>query len=197
MPWSTPSPEDGGAEIVKKRPGLSARDITFLGLAAGLVFALQVAMASLPNIEPVSLLFVLYTLHFRKKTLLAIYAFALLEGVWYGFHLWWIMYLYVWTILWAVVTLLSRKGRRHGALFWAVVSGLYGLSFGFFCSFPYVVLGGIKMAWSWWLAGLAFDALHGVGNFVLMLFLFHPLDRIMTILKLGEPSPNRRHPTAP
>lgn len=157
-----------------------------MALATALAFSLQIAMASLPNIEPVSLLVLLFTLHFRKKTLLMIYAFALLEGIWYGFHLWWVMYLYVWTILWGVVMALSAGGRRHGALFWAVVSGLFGLSFGFFCSFPYVALGGIQMAWSWWMAGLVFDVAHGVGNFVLALVLFYPLDRVMTALRLGE-----------
>lgn len=157
-----------------------------MGLATALIFALQIALAGLPNIETVSLLVLLYTLHFRKKTLLILYAFALLEGVWYGFHLWWVMYLYVWTILWGMVMLLSRKGRRHNALFWAVVSGLFGLSFGFLCSFPYVATGGLKMAYHWWLAGLAFDLLHGASNFGLALVLFYPLDRAMTILRLGE-----------
>ncbi|MCD7733809.1 MAG: hypothetical protein LUG47_08780 [Clostridiales bacterium] len=171
------------------RPGLIARDVTTLGMATALVFALQIAMSGLANVEPVTLLILLYTLHFRKKALFVIYAFALLEGIWYGFHIWWVMYLYVWTVLWLVVTLLSRRGRRHGALFWAVVAGLYGLAFGFLCSFPYVALGGVKMAWSWWLAGLPFDAVHGGANFVLTLVLFTPLDRVMTMLRLGEAHP--------
>lgn len=167
------------------RGNFSARDITIQALCAALMFALQAAMAGLPNIEPVSLLVLVFTICFRKKTLLAIYAFALLEGIWYGFHIWWIMYLYVWTILWAVVIFFSRKGKRRGAFFWAVVSGLFGLSYGFFCSFPYVALGGLGMAYSWWLAGIPFDVTHGAGNFVLALVLFHPLDRVMGVLKLS------------
>ncbi len=43
--------------------------------------------------ECVTLLFILYTLYFRKRTLYIIYAFALLEGMVYGFGLWWFMYL--------------------------------------------------------------------------------------------------------
>ena len=127
----------------KRRPWLLARDVTYLAAAAAIVFVLQIVIAPVPNIEPVSLLMLLYTLHFRKKTLFVIYAFALLEGIWYGFHIWWIMNLYVWTILWAVVMLCSRKGKRRNALFWSVVSGLFGLAFGFLCSFPCVALGGI------------------------------------------------------
>ena len=89
-------------------------------------------------------------------------------------------------LLWAVVMLCSRQGKTHNALFWAVVSGLFGLAFGFLCSFPYVALGGIQMAYSWWLAGLPWDIPHGIGNFLVMLVLFYPLDRIMTALRLSR-----------
>ena len=184
------------AEAGRARPGLTARDVTALSLAIALVFVLQIAMAPLPNLEPVTLLFVLYTLHFGRKTLLIVYAFALLEGVYYGFHLWWVMYLYVWTILYLIVRLLSRE-KRHGALFWAVTVGLYGLAFGFLCCFPYVALGGIEMALSWWIAGIPFDIPHGIGNFVIMLVLFHPLDRVMTLLRLGEPGSRPVPPARP
>ncbi|WP_295752016.1 hypothetical protein [uncultured Oscillibacter sp.] len=41
---------------------MPARQIVTARLLAGLLFALQVAMAGLPNIEPVTLLIILYTL---------------------------------------------------------------------------------------------------------------------------------------
>ena len=86
---------------------LGARGIAVLAVCAALVFALQVALAGIPNGECVTLLFLLYTLYFRRRTLYIIYTFALLEGVTYGFGIWWFMYLYVWIILWAVVMLLG------------------------------------------------------------------------------------------
>lgn len=95
-----------------ERAGRGAKTIAVLAVCTALVFALQVALAAIPNGECVTLLFILYTLYFRKRTLYIIYAFALLEGMVYGFGLWWFMYLYVWTILWAVVTLLGRRPRR-------------------------------------------------------------------------------------
>ncbi|MDQ9757401.1 hypothetical protein RFZ45_00270, partial [Acinetobacter baumannii] len=67
------------------------------------LFVAQIALAVLPNIEIVSLLVIVYTLVFERKTIPIIYAFALLEGLVYGFGIWWIMYLYVWTILYAIV----------------------------------------------------------------------------------------------
>ena len=56
-----------------------------------------------------------------------IYTFILLEGILYGFGLWWFQYLYLWSILAATVLLLRRFNHF---LFWSVISGFFGLAFG-------------------------------------------------------------------
>ena len=73
-----------------------------------MLFGLQVALRLLPNIEVVSLLIVLFALHFRHRTLFMIYIFVLLEGLVYGFGIWWVSYLYVWTILYLAAILLKN-----------------------------------------------------------------------------------------
>ena len=78
-------------------------------MLTALLLVSQVALAFLPNIEVVSLLIIIYTLFFKRKTLYIIYLFALLEGLLYGFGTWWIMYLYVWTILWGIAMLLQNQ----------------------------------------------------------------------------------------
>lgn len=39
----------------------------------------------------------------------------------------------------------------------------------------YLVAKTPAFALSWWLSGLSYDAMHGVGNFALMLLLYRPL----------------------
>ena len=78
-------------------------EIVVMGFLTAVVFAAQVVMGFLPNIELVTLLFILYTLVLGKKVFLIIYVFVFLEGFFYGFGLWWINYLYVWTIQ-AIIT---------------------------------------------------------------------------------------------
>ena len=78
---------------------LKVRELVILGLMTAILFIAQVALSFLPNIELVSLLIIVYTLVFGPKVLYVIYAFAVLEGLLYGFSTWWITYLYVWTIL--------------------------------------------------------------------------------------------------
>lgn len=155
-----------------------ARQIAVLSVCTAILTTAQVVMAALPNIEPVSLLIVLYTLAFRKKALFPIYAFVFLEGLLYGFQLWWVMYLYIWLILWGIAMLLGR--RRRSPVQWALVTGIFGLLFGFFGSFVYIPVSGMRAAVVWWVAGIPMDMLHGAGNFVLTFVLFRPLSKVLS-----------------
>ena len=56
-----------------------------MAMLTAILFLGQVCMAFLPNIEVVTLLVILYTQVYKKKVFFIIYAFALLEGVFYGF----------------------------------------------------------------------------------------------------------------
>ena len=114
------------------------RELVVMGVLTAIVFVAQVALGFLPNIEVVTLLFILYTLVFGKKVFFMIYAFALLEGVFYGFGMWWINYMYVWSLQ-ALVTLLFRK--QTSVWFWSILSGFYGITFGALCAIPYFLLG--------------------------------------------------------
>ncbi len=151
---------------------LTVKELVLIALLSTLLLVLQIGLAFLPNIEVVSLLIILYTLFFKKKTLYIIYIFALLEGLVYGFGIWWIMYLYVWTILWGITMLLKEE---KSPVIWAFVSGFFGLFFGVLCSVPYFITGGVSLGLSWIASGLLMDVIHGVGNFLVALLLFQPL----------------------
>lgn len=147
-----------------------------MGLLAAILLIGQVGMAFLPNIEPVSTLIILYTLTYKKHTFYIIYVFVLLEGLLYGFGVWWISYLYIWSIL-ALAVLAFQK--MDSAIFWAVISGAFGLSFGALTAIPYLISGGLGAAFTYWTSGILYDILHCGGNFVLMLILYKPLRRVL------------------
>ena len=150
------------------------------GLMGALLVVSKQAMSGLPNIEPVTLLVILFALELPRETPGAVTVFILLQGVLYGFGLWWAMYLYVWYLL-ALLAWLLR--RMDNALGWAVFSGIYGLCFGGLCAAVYLVAKTPAFALSWWLSGLSYDAMHGVGNFVIMLLLYRPLRRALQTAK--------------
>jgi energy-coupling factor transport system substrate-specific component len=155
------------------------KDIALIGIMSAILVTVQVALGFLPNLELVSLLIIMYTLVFGKKTLYIIYVFVALEGIIYGIGLWWINYLYIWTILFVIVMLLRKQ---HSPYFWAIISGFYGLSFGALCAIPNLFLSGIGSAISYWITGIPFDIIHAVGNFVVVLLLFHPLYQVLDII---------------
>ena len=62
-----------------------AHTVTILALCTALLYSQQIALASIPNGECVTILLIVFTLYFRRRTLYIIYLFALLEGITYGF----------------------------------------------------------------------------------------------------------------
>jgi energy-coupling factor transport system substrate-specific component len=58
------------------RPKLPLREIVLFGVLGALTFALQVVMAPLPNIEPVSLMVMLFAVVFGWKGLYPTYVFV-------------------------------------------------------------------------------------------------------------------------
>lgn len=141
-------------------------------MLGGLTFAAKVAMAGLPNIEPVSLMVMLFAVTFGKKALYPIYVYVLLEFVLYGLNLWSVNYLYIWLVLAGAAWLLRSMTSRLG---WALLSGVFGLLFGALCAPVYLFTGGPAFALSWWINGIPFDLLHCAGNFALAFVLFPPL----------------------
>ena len=155
---------------------LTLRQITLFGMLGALTFGAKVAMAGLPNIEPVSLFVMLFAVTFGWKALYPIYLYVMLEILCYGLGLWNVNYLYAWAIL-AVASIAMRKLRNP--IWWALLSGLFGLSFGLLCSPVYAVVGGWEYAFAWWMSGLPYDYPHAAGNFVFALVLFVPLRMLL------------------
>lgn len=156
-----------------------ARRAALSGLLGGLLFAAKMAMAPLPNIEPVSLLVMLYAVCFGWRGLYAVYVYVLLEYAAWGLQLWSVCYLYVWLVLFCLARLLRKMESPFG---WAALSGFFGLGFGALCALTYWAAGGWGLALSWWLAGIPWDVLHGAANFAIALALFRPLRRLLSRL---------------
>lgn len=160
---------------MKKENSLTAKDITLIGMMIATLEAAKYALSFLPNVELVSFLIIVYTLFFGKRIFFALPVFALLEGFLYGFGVWWVMYLYVWPLL-AILVLLFRK--QQSPYFWCLLSGIFGLFFGALCAIPYLFVSGIYGAVAWWIAGIPFDLIHAVSNFLLCLVLFTPMRKL-------------------
>ena len=151
---------------------MKVKELVIFSFLVAILFVGQVALAPIPNVEIVSLLVVVYTKVFRKKVFFIIYGFVLLEGLMYGFGIWWMMYLYIWSVL-AIVVLCFRK--QNSAVWWAIITGIFGLVFGALCSIPYFFISGVHGAMAYWISGIPFDLIHGVSNSIVVFVLYKPL----------------------
>lgn len=145
-------------------------------MLGALTFSAKYVMSGLPNIEPVSLMVMLFGVTFGKKAVYPIGIYVLMEILFYGLGTWNIMYLYIWLILGVAACFLREMRHPVG---WAVLSGVYGLLFGAFCAPVDIAIGGWGYALSKWVSGIPFDIAHCVGNFVIALLLFVPLRKLM------------------
>lgn len=161
----------------RRAPLSGARRVVVCGLLAGLLTASKAVMSPLPNIEPVSLLLMVYAAVLGREALYTAVTFVLLEGLIYGFGLWWFGYLYIWSIL-ALIVLLTGKPQTS-VMTTSAILGLYGLSFGFLYSIPYFFAGGWAAGFSYWVSGIPFDLLHCAGNIAVSLVCYRPVRSLL------------------
>ena len=165
---------------MEKEQKLSVKDIAQIGMMIAIIEVCKVAMAGIPNVELTSFWIIVFTLYFGKKIIYVIPSFILIEGLMYGFGLWWVQYLIAWPVLGIMA---SRFRNTDSAFGWAIISGIFGLFFGVLCAVPYLFMGGLKTAIAWWIAGIPWDIVHGVANFVIMIVLYKPMVNVMKKIK--------------
>lgn len=165
----------------QNKPGhkarLTALQVTELAMMLAMIEAVKRALDFIPNVELVTFLFLIFTILRGKRVILVSFAFTAMETLVFGTGLWVIMYLYVWPLEILLVLALHRRFPRDEDGYWwyCILAALFGLFFGAFCTIPYWIIGGPKVAIAWWIAGIPTDIVHGVSNFLLCLVLFRPV----------------------
>ena len=161
----------------KRKVKLTVLDIVLCGVLGALTFAAKYVMSPLPNIEPVSLMIMLFAVVLGWKGLYPTYIYVAIEVLFYGINLWNIYYLYIWVVLFLGAMAMRKV---HNPFAWALLSGGFGLLFGGLCAIVNLFIGGPGYALAWWMSGWSFDLMHGAGNFVIALLLFVPLRKLLT-----------------
>ena len=160
-------------------------ELAIFPMLGAIMFCSKLIMEFLPNIHIVGMLVMLYTVVFRVKALIPIYIYVFLTGLYAGFDIWWIPYLYIWTVLWAVTLLLPKDMPRAAAIaVYSVVCTLHGLLYGVLYAPVQALAFGFDFdqALAWIAAGLPFDIIHAVGNAIFGCFVF-PLSKILSRLE--------------
>ena len=164
---------------------LNVREMVLFAILGAMTFSAKYVMSFLPNIEPVSLMVMLFAVVFGWKWVYPVYLYVVMEILFYGISLWNINYLYIWAVL-AVVSMFLKDMKSP--LAWALLSGVFGLLFGVLCGIVDVFIGGFSYAVTKWVSGIPFDIAHCAGNFVIALLLFKPLRELLAeeYAKMGK-----------
>ena len=164
-----------------KKVKLSIFEISLFGMFGAFMYASKVLMEVLPNIHLIGMLTMILTIAFRKKALIPVYIFVVLCGLFGGFNLWWIPYLYIWTVLWGVTMLIPQKiSKRVACVVYPVVCGLHGLLFGVLYAPAQALMFNLsfKQTVAWIATGLPYDIIHCVGNLCAGILVF-PLSQLI------------------
>lgn len=151
----------------RKKSALTVREMTVFAMLGALMYCSKLVLEWAPNIHLLAMFIIAFTVVWRVKALIPIYIFVLLTGIFGGISVWWMPYLYIWTVLWAVTMLLPRRMPPKVAVpVYMVLGALHGLLFGVLCAPSQALFWGLdfKGTVAWIAAGLYFDLLHGIGN---------------------------------
>ena len=176
----------------KHRQGIDVFEMCVFSMLGAIMLLSKLLMEALPNVHLLGVLTMTYTIAFRKRALIPIYLYVMLNGLISGFSLWWFPYLYIWALLWGATMLLPRNmPRKLKIVIYPLVCGLHGILYGVLYSPAQALIFGLdfKGAMAWIAAGFTFDVIHGIGNLVLG-FLILPLSDLL--IKLSTKHKSRR-----
>ncbi len=152
---------------------LRAKDIAIIGLLSASITTGKLALSFIPNVEVVSLLFIVYTIIFGiKHSIIISIIFTTTEIFIYGFSTWLLVYYFIWPMLIIITHLVKETIKSEYG--YAAVAGLFGLFFGVFFAIVESFFYGYAYGLAYWIRGIPFDIVHGVSNFIIVLVLFNP-----------------------
>ena len=167
---------------------LKTRELAIFAMLGAVMYVSKIMMEWIPNVHLLGALIMAYTLVYRRKALYPIYVFVFLCGALGGFNAWWVPYLYVWTVLWAVTMLLPRNmSKRVSSIIYMVVCALHGFCFGILYAPAQAVMFGLSFeaTLAWIASGFPFDVMHGVGNFFCGMLIV-PIASLLKVLERGS-----------
>ena len=164
---------------------LSVKELAVFGMLGTLMCISKYVMEFLPNMHLLAVFTVAFTVVFRKKALYPIYIFVFIIGLFSGFSVWWLPYLYIWAVLWGAVMLIPKNLNPKIAPFvYIAVCSLHGFLYGTIYAPAQAVLFGLdfKGTVAWIIAGLPFDMVHGFSNLCLGVLIV-PIIKVLNKLK--------------
>ena len=170
--------------MMRSASGHKARNTVIFGMLGSLMFMSKIVMEFLPNVHLLGMLTMAYTLALGINALFPIYVYVMLNGIYSGFSLWWFPYTYIWTILFLITLVLPKRiPKKIKLILYPTVCAIHGFAFGALYAPAQALIFGFNFEQmiAWIIAGIPFDIVHGVSNFVIGLLVL-PTSELLTKL---------------
>lgn len=161
---------------------MSVKDIVLIAILSATLTAGKLALSFVPNVEIVTLLFIVYASVFGlKKSLIISLIFSTTEILIYGFSTWLLGYYLIWPILVILTSILNKFIKSEYG--YAILGALFGYLFGFFFAIVESIFYGVTYGFTYWINGLPFDLIHGTSNFIIIIILYKQMMNLLIKLK--------------
>lgn len=152
------------------------REVAEFAMLGALMFAGKKIMEFLPNVHPITMLTAVYTVVYRRRAIYPLAVYLLLETAFSGF-LWIVPYYYIFPLCYLSVLCVPRgiaKAKRQ--VFYTLICTFFGIAFGTLYAPWQAIMYGLNLerTLAWICAGLPYDTVHAVANFILS-FLIIPI----------------------
>lgn len=163
---------------------MKIRDIVLIGILSASITAGKLALSFIPNVEIVTLLFIVYATVFGvKRSLFISMIFSTTEILIYGFSTWLLGYYIIWPMIILFVGIVKESLKSEYT--YATIGAAFGYTFGAFFAVIESLFYGMAYGWTYWIGGLPFDLMHGTSNFIIILVLYKPMVKLLTKLKIS------------
>ena len=157
----------------------AVKQLVLIAFLAATMVAAKLSIYYLPNIEFVTLLFIVYACSLPKFISFATaIAFVSIEMVLWGVGEWVIGYYIAWPLL-VLFVYLFKPLLKESADRWAIFAGLYGLLFGIIFAIIHALFYGPSFGLAYWIKGLTFDLIHCFSNYIIVLLIYTPLNNTL------------------
>jgi len=155
--------------------------LLLFAMYGALMYVSKYIMEGLPNIHPLTMFIVTFTVVYGIRALIPIYVYVFINGLYSGFNMWWIPYLYLWAVQCLITLLIPRRiPDKIAAVVYPLLCAILGLSFGVMYAPAQAIIFRftLKQTIAWISSGLAFDVIHMGGNFAMGLLVL-PLSKLI------------------
>lgn len=152
--------------LQKKSNHFTTQELAFLSLLTAACVVGRLAFQFIPNVQPMTALLIMITLHFGFSRGLIVSILSLLVTNFYlGMGVWTVSQILGFSLLLLIASLLGRFQIFHKYIWLQAIYSLFaGYLYGFILAVIDTQVYGMTNFWAYYFAGLSFDTLHAIGN---------------------------------